>query len=90
MSRYQKNPVEITAFQLTKENAKELTAWCGGRLVEEIDAIHSSERYVGINISTPEGIMRASEGDWLIRGVKGEFYPCKPEIFDLTYTKVED
>jgi len=41
-----------------------------------------------IKIRTLEGDMFASEGDWIIRGVKGEFYPCKPDIFEQTYEKV--
>ena len=36
-------------------------------------------------IKTPEGTMRADPGDWIIRGVKGEIYPCKPDIFEATY-----
>jgi hypothetical protein len=40
-------------------------------------------------ISTLEGDLRASPGDWIIRGVKGEFYPCKPDIFAATYEPVE-
>ncbi len=43
-----------------------------------------------LEIPTREGVMRASEGDWIIKGIKGEFYPCKPDIFDATYEKVED
>jgi len=43
----------------------------------------------GIDIPTLEGDMLASKGDWIIKGVKGEFYPCKPDIFELTYEKVE-
>ena len=39
----------------------------------------------GVDIKTLEGVMHASPGDWIIRGVKGEFYPCKPDIFDATY-----
>ena len=42
-----------------------------------------------LNIATPEGTMLANVGDWIIRGVKGEFYPCKPDIFEATYEKVE-
>lgn len=42
----------------------------------------------GINIKTLEGTMLASPGDWIIKGVKGEFYPCKPDIFDATYEPV--
>lgn len=39
----------------------------------------------GISVKTLEGVMTASVGDWIIRGVQGEFYPCKPDIFDATY-----
>ncbi len=39
----------------------------------------------GYNLKTLEGTMHASPGDWIIRGVNGEFYPCKPDIFGLTY-----
>lgn len=42
-----------------------------------------------MNIPTLEGLMIASEGDWIIRGVKGEIYPCKPDIFEATYEAVE-
>ena len=44
----------------------------------------------GYGISTLEGTMRADPGDWIIRGVKGEFYPCKPDIFEATYEAVEE
>jgi hypothetical protein len=40
-------------------------------------------------VETVEGPLRVSDGDWIIRGVKGEFYPCKPDIFEATYEKVE-
>lgn len=43
-----------------------------------------------ISIKTLEGTMRADVGDWIITGVKGEQYPCKPDIFEATYEKVED
>jgi hypothetical protein len=39
-------------------------------------------------IPTPEGVMEASPGDWIIKGVKGEFYPCKPDIFEAIYDEV--
>ena len=41
-------------------------------------------------IPTLEGDMKASQGDWIIKGIKGEFYPCKPDIFEATYEPVED
>lgn len=43
-----------------------------------------------VDIETLEGTMRAEPGDWIIKGVKGEYYPCKPDIFALTYEPVED
>lgn len=42
-----------------------------------------------LNVHTAEGVMRANVGDWIIQGVKGEFYPCKPDIFAATYENVE-
>lgn len=44
----------------------------------------------GLHISTLEGVMTASPGDWIIRGVKGEYYPCKPDIFEATYEVVTE
>ena len=43
-----------------------------------------------LGIGTLEGVMEATPGDWIIRGIKGEFYPCKPDIFEMTYEKVEE
>jgi hypothetical protein len=45
-------------------------------------------RYPVLEIDTPEGTMTAQPGDWIIRGVKGEVYPCKPDIFEATYDQV--
>lgn len=82
---YTMKAVTIEANLLTKDNAEAIAVWCGGRLVEEMDAQTPTDKYVGINIPTLEGVMRASEGDYIIKGVKGEFYPCKPDIFLATY-----
>ncbi len=82
---YTKKAVTIEANELTKENAEAVALWCGGRLVEEIDPHTPTTRFAAINIPTLEGVMRASEGDFIIKGVKGEFYPCKPDIFHATY-----
>lgn len=76
--RYRKKPVEIEAMRLTKANAEQVAEWSGATLFYD-------GRFV---ISTLEGDMRADVGDWIIRGVKGEFYPCKPDIFAATYDKV--
>jgi hypothetical protein len=51
---------------------------------------HGSGAHIGLCIPTLEGLMLAQEGDWVIRGVKGELYPCKPDIFAATYEPVEE
>lgn len=79
MARYRKKPVVIEARQYTGTNATALLVWIGGVELEE-DFLGSF-----IEIKTLEGTMRADKGDWIIQGVKGEFYPCKPDIFAATY-----
>jgi hypothetical protein len=84
MARYRKKPIVIEAIQFTGTNvvevAKVLSA--GGAQFEP------DIRF--IVIKTLEGDMRADVGDWIIRGVQGEFYPCKPDIFDATYEAAGD
>lgn len=69
------------AIQWTGANAAELLKFGRFNIVEI-----EGERIV--QIVTLEGVMNASEGDWIIKGIKGEFYPCKPEIFDATYEPI--
>ena len=52
----------------------------------EIEAYQTDEE---VYIETLEGVMKADKGDWIIKGVKGELYPCKPDVFKMTYEKVE-
>ena len=82
MPKFRKKPVVIEARQLTDANGEELAAWCSGDLMRRA--------YYGVAVPTLEGNMIASEGDWIIRGIKGEFYPCKPDIFAATYEEVTD
>jgi hypothetical protein len=90
--KYRKKPVEVEAvlFYGGPANGKIAAEWCGGRYVEEAKA--SDPTYVAswIEIPTLEGVMRASRGDYIIRGVRGEFYPCKPDIFLETYEAVDE
>jgi hypothetical protein len=76
MPMYRKKPVVIEARQYDGSNADALVRWIGGRSYEERGKII---------VPTLEGDHAAARGDWIIRGVKGEFYPCKPDIFDATY-----
>jgi len=51
--------------------------------------IEAYQTDVEMEIETLEGKMKANKGDWIIKGVKGELYPCKPDVFEMTYEKVE-
>ncbi len=93
MPFFRKQPVVIEAYQWTgePESAEEIATFMGA--TEEDQLIHtpSPEPWQGtLTIPTLEGDMTASVGDWIIRGVQGEFYPCKPDIFRETYEPVED
>lgn len=84
MPYFRKKPVVIEARQfsaLTDEGGEQLADWCGGKLRGV--RLLPQERI--IQIQTLEGEVEASFNDWIIKGVKGEFYPCKPDIFELTY-----
>jgi hypothetical protein len=92
MGRYRKRPVvvdavrwtgnreQIVAFLLTQERAFN---------VPDQDTIDASKMNAYIEIETLEGAMRADLGDWLIIGVAGECYPCKPDIFEQSYEAVD-
>lgn len=88
MPKFRKNPVVIEAQQLGETNGEELAQWCGGRYKRLIGRGDRGEDLSNIVIPTLEGDHRADLGDWIIKGVKGEFYPCKPDIFDATYESV--
>jgi hypothetical protein len=81
--RFRKKPVIIEAIEFTGYNAKELQDWVGSDAV----SLESDEKgFINVFvIHTLEGNMSANVGDWIIKGVKGEFYPCKPDIFAETY-----
>lgn len=86
--RYRKKPVVIEAIQFTPETRQECIRFCGARHTA-IDDDGVSYETANLFIDTMEGEMMASPGDWIIRGVKGEFYPCKPDIFEATYEPAE-
>jgi hypothetical protein len=92
--KYRKKPVVIEAVQ-----------WDGtGVGLREIEAFMGADAFGSLGVSrygrtgglfflvitTLEGAMRANPGDWIIRGIKGEYYPCKPDIFEATYEPVEE
>lgn len=82
MTFYRKKPVVIQAVQWTGENNTEILHFCSTCYIT------SSGKSKDLVVSTLEGDMSASVGDFIIKGVKGEFYPCKEDIFDITYETV--
>lgn len=86
MAKYRKKPVVIEAIQLTDKSFDEIVSWVG----EDNLADGTSPDEGVIEIVTLEGNHLARRNDYIIKGVKGEFYPCKPDIFDQTYELVEE
>ena len=85
MKQYRKKPVVIEAVQFLGD--------VGVPEIMDLDVGVGHDASVGhdyLMITTKEGVMRAEPGDWIIRGVKGELYPCKSDIFALTYERVEE
>lgn len=79
--KYRKKPVVIEAMQyVSGKDIEPILSWAGSSIY------HTSDLF---KIETMEGIMIAQRGDWIIKGIKGEFYPCKPDIFEATYEAVE-
>ena len=73
--KFRKKPVVIEAYQFKPGM--------------DTHGVVQTDHIDGYFIDTLEGIMRVEKDDWIIKGVEGEFYPCKPDIFELTYTKNE-
>lgn len=92
MSLFRKKPVVIEAKQFTGHNAWEIERWSCGVVYASPVLEPTPENMSGeyLQIKTLEGVMTAIVGDWIIRGVKGEFYPCKPDIFEATYEPAEN
>ena len=84
MRRYVKKPIEVEAVQWTGDNRPEIWDFCS--LCYFNTDIESGE--LKLMIQTLEGTMETSKGDYIIKGIQGEFYPCKEDIFKLTYTEI--
>lgn len=89
MAKFRKKPVVIEAWQYQPGNWSDKPGWLS-------DAVAAGAAWMQggvspyLTIKTLEGEMRAEVGDWIIKGVKGELYPCKPEIFGATYEAVAE
>lgn len=104
IKKYRKKPVTIEAIQLTDKNHIEVVAFINNESYAEAlkkynrcypsklsrDVLEGIIKREGFCIETLEGNMKAKFGDYIIKGVNGEFYPCKPDIFAKTYEEVAE
>lgn len=79
--KYRKKPVTVEAVQLNAHNVREVAKWCNA----DLGYTFGSTEPDALDIHTLEGTMAAHIGDYIIRGVAGEFYPCRSDIFEATY-----
>lgn len=87
--KYRKKPVTIEAVQWNGYNLDEIKQFTGSHADVKYDQSKDGEIIADLFIHTLEGDLHASKGDYIIKGVRGEFYPCKPLIFMATYEKVD-
>ena len=93
--KYRKKPVVIEAIQYNNLNRKEIESFVGMELKQELESETAYLAGKGVpkfslTIPTLEGDHKAMPNDYIIKGIKGEFYPCKPDIFEKSYELVKD
>lgn len=88
MAKYRKKPVVVEAKEFKRENLKELEYFTKGNL-RDVNIPRCLDGILTAKVDTLEGVYTATEGDYIIKGIKGEFYPCKPDIFEQTYERVD-
>ena len=95
MKKYRKKPVVIEAIQFNGKNFDEICNFMGKTPEQELnpnyngDISTNGDYLIGLYIETLEGKMLANIGDYIIKGINGEFYPCKPDIFEKTYEEIK-
>ena len=92
---YRKKPVIIEAIQWNGNNLEEVMKFIGSEFEYQEKTSYATNKFYfdvfrGLRLNTLEGKMNVSINDYIIKGIQGEFYPCKPDIFELTYEKVGD
>lgn len=87
-TKYCKLPAEVEAIQYTPETRDEIIAWsdCGHSQIGDFGEEYETEN---LKIRTLEGVVLLKPGNWLVKGVEGEFYPCRDSIFRATYEEVK-
>ena len=87
--KYRKRPVVVEAFQFTDDEIETLIG-LQEFMDRDVRVSYKNPENPVLKIETLEGVMDASIGDYIIKGVRGEFYPCKPDIFKATYEEAEE
>ena len=91
--KFRKKPVVIEAVQIDKRMDLTAPEWWAKAVQSNSVILHGMGKFTRdepwVEIATLEGVMRGDRGDWIIQGVQGELYPCKPEIFAATYEVAE-
>jgi len=86
--KYRKLPVVIEAVKLERGYAEMAVSFVGNENIDHYNLGEFGEDTCYMDIKTLEGVMMAEEGDYIIKGISGEFYPCKPDIFAKTYEEI--
>ena len=97
MAKFRKKPVVIEAFQMTAARMESNVDWplwlhrACNLPIGEIGSLWNAQTIdePTFNVATLEGVMTVFTDDWIIRGIKGELYPCKPDIFEATHEEVK-
>lgn len=92
MGQYRKKPVVVEALRWegSMDSQREIVNWSSGVVVGMFGGAFDEPQRYFLEIYTLEGTMRAEIGDWVIRGVQGEYYPCRDDIFRMTYEEIDD
>lgn len=90
VQRYRKKPIIVEAIQFNIDNTEFIKTWLRYNYVSYSEGFRDETVLVELIINTLEGNMKASYGDYIIKGVNGEFYPCKPDIFNKTYDLITE
>ena len=87
MARYRKKPVVIEAVQWDEKKSTLKKIGCTDVVMSQHGHVDRPNECTNLRIRTVEGTMLVNPGDWIIKGVQGEFYSCKPDIFEETYER---
>lgn len=90
MAKYRKKPVVVEAYRWMRGETSPEPEWLVKAVHEDVVRLDRKQRPPVLRIKTLEGVMTAHYGDYIIRGIRGELYPCKPDIFEATYDLAEE